>query len=162
MPRTVLCIFSSRQAFPQRTRNPIVPGHHPLDIRHISATSENRTFLYSSGPFIRPLLSDSHHRDKMSGRHAEYGRPERHNEYFIPGEGISREVIQADICRYLGNDALVKPGAHNVGIPFSFFFFPFFYKNKSNSSGHGNTDLIAGSPGLSNTRVSQSDFGRRS
>ncbi|KAL1974670.1 hypothetical protein VTN31DRAFT_4874 [Thermomyces dupontii] len=37
----------------------------------------------------------------------------RLNEYFIPGDGISREVIQADICRYLGNDALVKPGTHN-------------------------------------------------
>lgn len=38
----------------------------------------------------------------------------RQNEYFIPGDGISREVIQADICRYLGNDALVRPGNHNV------------------------------------------------
>ncbi|KAI9372567.1 hypothetical protein BJX61DRAFT_436472 [Aspergillus egyptiacus] len=37
----------------------------------------------------------------------------RQNEYFIPGDGISREVIQADICRYLGNDALVRPGNHN-------------------------------------------------
>lgn len=46
----------------------------------------------------------------MTGR--AYERPERHNEYFIPGDGISREVIQADICRYLGNDALVKPGTH--------------------------------------------------
>ncbi|KAL4896050.1 hypothetical protein BDV59DRAFT_126878 [Aspergillus ambiguus] len=42
-----------------------------------------------------------------------YARPERQNEYFIPGDGISREVIQADICRYLGNDALVRPGNHN-------------------------------------------------
>jgi hypothetical protein len=45
----------------------------------------------------------------MAGRHAG----ERQNEYFVPGEGISREVIQADICRYLGNDALVRPGLHN-------------------------------------------------
>ncbi|CAI7642314.1 unnamed protein product [Penicillium bialowiezense] len=48
----------------------------------------------------------------MTGRYE--ARPERQNEYFIPGEGISREVIQADICRYLGNDALVRPGNHNV------------------------------------------------
>lgn len=48
----------------------------------------------------------------MAGR--GYDRPERQNEYFVPGEGISREVIQADICRYLGNDALVRPGAHNA------------------------------------------------
>ncbi|PTU25294.1 hypothetical protein P175DRAFT_0428077 [Aspergillus ochraceoroseus IBT 24754] len=47
----------------------------------------------------------------MTGRH---GAPfERQNEYFIAGDGISREVIQADICRYLGNDALVRPGNHN-------------------------------------------------
>jgi hypothetical protein len=31
------------------------------------------------------------------------------NDYFLPGEGISREVITADITRYLGNDALVRP-----------------------------------------------------
>ncbi|PWY90845.1 hypothetical protein BO70DRAFT_284110 [Aspergillus heteromorphus CBS 117.55] len=49
----------------------------------------------------------------MTGRHGFEGRPERQNEYFIPGDGISREVIQADICRYLGNDALVRPGNHN-------------------------------------------------
>lgn len=35
----------------------------------------------------------------------------RHNEeYFVPGDGIDREVITADITRYLGNDALVRPG----------------------------------------------------
>lgn len=51
----------------------------------------------------------------MTGRQQDV--PIRHNEYFIPGEGISREVIQADICRYLGNDALVRPGNHNVGLP---------------------------------------------
>ncbi|RAK98880.1 putative transcription factor RfeG [Aspergillus ibericus CBS 121593] len=49
----------------------------------------------------------------MTGRLGFEGRPERQNEYFIPGDGISREVIQADICRYLGNDALVRPGNHN-------------------------------------------------
>ncbi|KAJ8121233.1 hypothetical protein ONZ43_g2266 [Nemania bipapillata] len=30
----------------------------------------------------------------------------RQNEYFVPRDGIDREVITADICRYLGNDAL--------------------------------------------------------
>jgi hypothetical protein len=34
------------------------------------------------------------------------------NEYFLPGEDISREVITADICRYLGPDALVRPYRH--------------------------------------------------
>ncbi|KAF2803231.1 uncharacterized protein BDZ99DRAFT_468214 [Mytilinidion resinicola] len=31
-------------------------------------------------------------------------------QWFQPGEGIAREVITADIQRYLGNDALVRPG----------------------------------------------------
>jgi hypothetical protein len=42
----------------------------------------------------------------------EEREPLRHNEYFLEREGISREVIQADICRYLGNDALVRTGTH--------------------------------------------------
>jgi hypothetical protein len=36
------------------------------------------------------------------------------NEYFIPRDGIDREVIVRDICRYLGNDALVRPGKYEV------------------------------------------------
>ncbi len=38
----------------------------------------------------------------------------RNNEYFVPRDGIDREVISADICRYLGNDALVRPGHYEV------------------------------------------------
>lgn len=38
----------------------------------------------------------------------------RQNEYFVPRDGIDREVITADICRYLGNDALVRPGTYEV------------------------------------------------
>ncbi|KAF2438466.1 hypothetical protein P171DRAFT_504623 [Karstenula rhodostoma CBS 690.94] len=34
----------------------------------------------------------------------------RINQWFVPGEGIAREVITADIQRYLGPDALVRPG----------------------------------------------------
>ncbi|OWP03086.1 hypothetical protein B2J93_6403 [Marssonina coronariae] len=51
----------------------------------------------------------------MSGRDRERDRrttvaSARTNEYFVPKDGIDREVITADICRYLGNDALVRPG----------------------------------------------------
>jgi len=53
----------------------------------------------------------------MSGRDRERERDRRAqaasartNEYFVPKDGIDREVITADICRYLGNDALVRPG----------------------------------------------------
>lgn len=34
----------------------------------------------------------------------------RSNQWFVLGDGIAREVITADIQRYLGPDALVKPG----------------------------------------------------
>ncbi|KAL2121880.1 hypothetical protein VTJ04DRAFT_2335 [Mycothermus thermophilus] len=40
--------------------------------------------------------------------------PPRMNEYFVPRDGIDREVIQSDICRYLGNDALVRPGTYET------------------------------------------------
>lgn len=38
----------------------------------------------------------------------------RQNEYFVPRDGIDREVISADITRYLGNNALVRPGHYEV------------------------------------------------
>lgn len=41
---------------------------------------------------------------------AVQSRLNRLNEYFVPRDGIDREVIAADITRYLGNDALVRPG----------------------------------------------------
>jgi hypothetical protein len=41
----------------------------------------------------------------------------RLNEYFIPRDGIDIEVITADICRYLGNDAEVRPGTYEVSSP---------------------------------------------
>lgn len=58
-----------------------------------------------------------------------YDDPEpqtRLNEYFIDQDGISREVIQADICRYLGRDALVRPGTHQVGLSFPLLSLIFF------------------------------------
>lgn len=40
--------------------------------------------------------------------------------YFLPGDGISREVIQADICRYLGADATCMPYRNReVSLPVS-------------------------------------------
>jgi hypothetical protein len=53
----------------------------------------------------------------MSGR----DRSRRSNEYFVPKEGIYREVITADLCRYLGNDALVRPGNYEVSILTNFY-----------------------------------------
>jgi len=54
-------------------------------------------------PSVRPVIDPGRSRDEP--------RPS-YNEYFLPGEGIDREVIQSEICRYLGQDATCKPGAH--------------------------------------------------
>lgn len=50
-------------------------------------------------------------RERDGGRRAQAASA-RTNEYFVPLDGIDREVITADICRYLGNDALVRPGKY--------------------------------------------------
>lgn len=42
----------------------------------------------------------------------------RRNQYFVPGDGISREVIQADICKYLDNDATVRPQNYQACFPY--------------------------------------------
>lgn len=56
-----------------------------------------------------------HHINISSALLPTMSRPTtRMNEYFVPRDGIDREVISADICRYLGNDALVRPGHYEV------------------------------------------------
>lgn len=60
------------------------------------------------------------------------GRRRGLNEYFIDEQGISRAVIEADICRYLGNDTLVRPGIYEVSIlPFVCHTSPFKFRQKS-------------------------------
>jgi hypothetical protein len=44
----------------------------------------------------------------------ESGRRPPMNEYFIEGDGINRAVLQAEICKYLGAEAVSRPGKYNV------------------------------------------------
>jgi hypothetical protein len=53
----------------------------------------------------------------MPGSNDKERERSRPNEYFLPKGGIDREVITADIWRYLGNDALLRPGNYEVYIP---------------------------------------------
>ncbi|KAL9612662.1 MAG: hypothetical protein Q9167_002744 [Letrouitia subvulpina] len=54
-------------------------------------------------------------RDPARGR--EYPEPARGgaqlNEFFVDGEGIHREVMQRELCKYLGPEALSRPGTYN-------------------------------------------------
>lgn len=36
------------------------------------------------------------------------------NEFFVDGEGIHREVMQREICKWLGAEAYSRPGTYNV------------------------------------------------
>ena len=49
--------------------------------------------------------------ESTSAVRAEHPRA-RQNEYFVPRDGIDREVITTEICSYLGDDALVRPGTY--------------------------------------------------
>ncbi|MCJ1372106.1 hypothetical protein MMC20_003327 [Loxospora ochrophaea] len=71
----------------------------------------------------------SHRADRVREREREReadrepGRPRREqpreprrlplNEYFVDGEGIHREVMQMEICKYLGAEAISRPGEYN-------------------------------------------------
>ena len=63
-------------------------------------------------------------RDPGRPREREYSSSSRapNNQFFVDGEGIHREVMQREICKYLGPDALSKPGDYNVR-PFAKDFF---------------------------------------
>jgi hypothetical protein len=43
-------------------------------------------------------------------------RPGSDRDFWIPNEGIERDVITYEITRYLGQDALVRPGKNDVGL----------------------------------------------
>jgi hypothetical protein len=48
--------------------------------------------------------------NSLSGRVS----PGSDRDFWIPNEGIDREVITYEITRYLGQDALVRPGKNEV------------------------------------------------
>ncbi|MCJ1340004.1 hypothetical protein MMC09_005298 [Bachmanniomyces sp. S44760] len=55
--------------------------------------------------------------DRDGGRRAPREPPVRQpriqlNEYFVDGEGILREVMQTEICKYLGAEATSRPGEY--------------------------------------------------
>ena len=42
------------------------------------------------------------------------GRGPELNEFFVDGKGIHREVLQREICKYLGPEAFSRPSTYNV------------------------------------------------
>ncbi|KAF4991758.1 hypothetical protein FGRMN_7598 [Fusarium graminum] len=79
----------------------------PALLSTFSSISSSSSYQTSS-----PVISSPHINMSRASRNtpATAAGTGRQNEYFVPRDGIDREVISADICRYLGNDALVRPG----------------------------------------------------
>ena len=84
------------------------PRHAPLEPQSTSPPSRFR-FGALRNVDIDIVASEDEFGQKELYPDAEWPS---YNEYFLPGEGIDREVIQSEICRYLGQDATCKPGAH--------------------------------------------------
>lgn len=83
------------------TRDPLSRPVYAYDKMDRDDVPPSRTYVDDArdrrGP---PIDLQSQRREEPSSRY---------QEYFLPGEDINREVIQYDICRYLGNDATVRP-----------------------------------------------------
>ena len=60
----------------------------------------------------RPGRADRDRRE-ASGRDRA-PRDQALNEFFVDGEGIHRDVMQREICKYLGPEAYSRPGVYNV------------------------------------------------
>jgi hypothetical protein len=102
----------------KRTIDPPNTGRDNASPR-VSPTIEPSSLHRSDdGEISGPMLGGS--KDRGGGRDRDMRRKDRDRrakhasartkEFFVPRDGIDREVITADICRYLGNDALVRPG----------------------------------------------------
>ena len=63
-------------------------------------------------------MSERRRKEEQKAAAAQQSKEQgRRTTSFVNGNGIDREVITTDIYRYLGNDALVKPGTYQVGHP---------------------------------------------
>jgi len=70
---------------------------------------------YRTGQTMReavPASRTQYDHERATRYTNEYEPPQRFIEYFIPGDGINREVIQVEICKFLGPDATVRPGTN--------------------------------------------------
>ena len=107
-PRAIRAIPVAREREQDRDQDMDMYDARPAAYAPVRPTGEARRIPYE-GEFdemparIRPVIDPGRNRDEP--------RPS-YNEYFLPGEGIDREVIQSEICRYLGQDATCKPGTH--------------------------------------------------
>jgi hypothetical protein len=59
------------------------------------------------------------HEKGLNDKHLENGDAAKLSTFFLNGQGIDREIISQNITRYLGNNALVRPGTYVVCLLYS-------------------------------------------
>ena len=62
----------------------------------------------------RDRLPRGENRDRREPARDRNREPSGLNEFFVDGEGIHRDVMQREICKYLGPEAYSRPGTYNV------------------------------------------------
>lgn len=82
----------------------------PSDRDRRAVAADNGRDTRAAAPIVTRDARDP--RDSRNRLEETSSRETPKNDYFLPGEDISREVITNDICRYLGADALVRPYNH--------------------------------------------------
>jgi hypothetical protein len=117
-----------REQREQEQRERINPrDHRRTDARdpdHMDFTRDDHSNLRPPRDSARPMYYDQNDDPSSRGYVDERNRhrqpidlqterreepSSRYQEYFLPSDDINREVITYDICRYLGNDATVRP-----------------------------------------------------
>ncbi|KAJ4026966.1 hypothetical protein NW752_001925 [Fusarium irregulare] len=109
-PASSLSACSTLSALSTSSPSSPIPGSissSPALLSTFSPISSSSSYQTSSSAVSSPHINMSRASRNPPPASAGTGRQ---NEYFVPRDGIDREVISADICRYLGNDALVRPG----------------------------------------------------
>lgn len=91
------------EKYPSSTRNPAIPAP---PTRHVRG---DRTPPDESA---RAIINTVPERDQPRVK------PGSDRDFWIPDTGIEREVITYEITRYLGQDALVRPGKNDVRVAF--------------------------------------------
>jgi hypothetical protein len=89
----------STDKYSSTTRNPTIPATAGARHRDHTPPDESRTIINAIPERDQPRV-----------------RPGSDRDFWIPDAGIEREVITYEITRYLGQDALVRPGKNDVRV----------------------------------------------
>ena len=110
-------IISAAEIKTQEQRDPEQRGPEQRDLEQIDQEQRERLRAWQEGQGGE-LDRDKGRPGRLRDSRAEapYARPPRRrlNEFFVGGARIHREVMQHEICKFLGPEAYSKPHTYNV------------------------------------------------